>query len=89
MGTSFQRFADRVEPFNDLDLVALICLMERALEANANEFVMIKPFVTQWQRGLESYGPGTIALKLDKPISSAALQAAAAKLEALLGRAGS
>lgn len=70
MATSIQVIGDRAESVNDLDLIALICLLEQEVESSPNVYETVAPLVARWQRDLANYGPGVIDLNLDGLVSS-------------------
>jgi hypothetical protein len=60
-----QQIGERVEPFNDLDLIAVLSLLDREVVSRPDEYLELRPLLSEWKRDLVTYGPGTIDLKLD------------------------
>ena len=65
MASSFQTRNNNFKRFNDLDLVALICLFSHEITRRSVEYPTILPAIQRWGRDLSNYGPGTIDLNLD------------------------
>jgi hypothetical protein len=71
MGHSIQMFRNRSAIINDVELVALICIMEDEADARSTMFPTIRPAVMRWCASLAAYGPGLIEMDLDALLSSA------------------
>ena len=92
MGISIQKVGDRVEFFDDGDLLALFGLLnETAAKAPAN-YPSLQSFIENWRQNCINSGPGTIRLKLDDVAASYAarmeLQQLLADVERELGKFG-
>src|SRR5687767_14578526 len=82
MAHSIQVVHDKVRIFDDGDLLAVVSLIELALESRPTDDTALRDLVSSWQRALEGYGPGTINLRLDTVVSSPELRE---QLRSLLG----
>lgn len=69
MSTSFQVFGDRVEAFNDLDLIALVYLASRRVASEPDRYLAFAPMLADWILGIAVSGPGTIDLNLNNLIA--------------------
>ena len=58
--------------FKDLDLIALVCLMDIERENNKGIYDSFSSQFDQWKMNIKNSGPGTIDLELDSitPLSS-------------------
>jgi hypothetical protein len=65
MAASMQIVRERVKMFKDLDLIALICLMDIEHEGNKNKYDAFSSQFDQWKMNIKNSGPGTIDLELD------------------------
>jgi hypothetical protein len=75
MASSIQIRSKKIKRFNDLDLIAIICLIYFEATRIPDEYPTILPTIKRWHRDLLSYGPGTIDLDLDKfPASALAVR---------------
>lgn len=83
MAHSIQTLKGRAESFNDLDLIAVLGLIEREVSRRPAEYEALRPRAAQWKRDLGGYGPGTIDLCLDE---SALSDQAQRDLRAVLSR---
>lgn len=72
MATSIQVVHGRSQLFNDLDVIALICLMTERVASVETSYVQLNSFITEWNEALMNYGPGTIDLKFDELVASSA-----------------
>lgn len=70
MASSIQVVGGHAETLNDLDLIALVCLLGQEIECQQVDLKLLLPFVARWQAGLKGYGPGTIDLQLEQIASS-------------------
>ena len=70
MGHSIQVVGNKVESFNDLDLVALLCLLAAETESAPNQYRAVAPLVANWNAELAGYGPGCIRLGLEERIEA-------------------
>jgi hypothetical protein len=88
MASSIQVVGSKFASFNDLDLLALLCLLVEEIEANPTAYGTVAPIVTEWHRQSATYGPGTIELGLDEiQPSDSARSELIASLEAVGQRA--
>ena len=70
MAHSIQVIGTTSQVFNDLDLIALLCLMLDEVRRHPEEFSTIAPTVRGWSASLADYGPGVIELDLASLASS-------------------
>jgi len=70
MANSIQVSGGSVEVFNDLDLIAIICLLDLEVESQPGRHAAGATILSKWKRDLEGYGPGTIDLKISEMGSS-------------------
>jgi hypothetical protein len=64
MTTSIQAIGERAEILNDLDVLALIALLNQVGHEDREKFKSLQPFFDAWQENCVGYGPGTIDLDL-------------------------
>jgi hypothetical protein len=64
MAHSVQRVGSRAQLFNDLDLIAVVSLLDREVASAASGYAELGPLLARWRRALAGYGPGTIDLGL-------------------------
>lgn len=70
MANSIQVSGGSAEVFNDLDLIAIICLLDLEVESWPGRYAAGATILSEWKRDLEGYGPGTIDLKISEIGSS-------------------
>jgi hypothetical protein len=70
MAHSIQVIGDRSEIFNDLDLLALLILMNEELESNPRTYPLLVSIAGHWRDCCEIYTPGAIELNLEQLVSS-------------------
>ena len=81
MTTSIQAIGDRAEILNDLDLLALIALLNEVRYETREQLKSLQPFFDIWHGNCIGYGPGTLDLDLE---GISANENAASELEQLL-----
>ncbi len=74
MATSYQIVGDRAQHFNDLDLLVVLHLMIRDADALRESQFQKLELVNYWRHVCETYGPGTIDLRLNALASDQSLK---------------
>jgi hypothetical protein len=86
MASSIQSYRERTSSFKDLDLIAILILLESELERDRTA-LQLGPVFAEWHKALDGYGPGTIDLRLNDLLSSEEMrQAMLALLDAVDAR---
>jgi hypothetical protein len=71
MAHSIQSIGTARQVFNDLDLIAFVCLAElEMLSQQSRTYSALRPIVAEWKRALATYAPGTIDLNLRQVVES-------------------
>jgi hypothetical protein len=70
MATSIQTVGNRTEIFNDLDLLAVLALLNEAATQRREECPSLEPFVKRWHENCVGYGPGTLDLGLEEVVAN-------------------
>jgi hypothetical protein len=66
MATSIFIVGNRHQMFKDLDLIAIVCLLEDKVQSTRPNYDAMLSWISQWQEDLRYYGPGTIDLQLEQ-----------------------
>jgi hypothetical protein len=80
MGTSIQKVGSRVELIGDLDLLVALRLVLEEIRDNAAAYPSLQGMSSIWKESLQTAGPGTIDLKLERLESNSSGQTELSKL---------
>jgi hypothetical protein len=66
MAWSIQVVAGKSEVLHDLDILALLSLIQTEIDSNIDGYSALASFESAWRESLETYGPGTLELDLER-----------------------
>lgn len=81
MATSIQTIGDRAEVMHDLDLLALLVLLNDTATQAPDRYPSLHPFFQSWEENCIGYGPGMLDLRLEDIVAH---RVAKSQLEQLL-----